>query len=526
MRALFPGSIVARTTVAIIALALLVGLVFGSAAAVLIQRGEKERLGARLGELLSTVETTARIACFVQDTALAREIGTGLMNNHVVAGVRIVSDKAPLYEQRRSEAPKAADETIAISRKLTSPFNERETVGEIWLYASAAEIQAQAWTYTRFILLVLALEVALVAAAVAWVVFNLITRPIKGISDELHRMETRTGLRLHVPQGNQQDEIGRLVGDVNALIAELTGLIDTERRLRIEREQSERRLALIFEKVDAGIFEVDATGRLRSWNPAFARTLGTPAQPPDLHALLPQQEEPLNELIRQSLDSGELREADLQLKDAAGGPDKWIEISLTPVDQDMLQGVINDITGRKRTEMAAQHLATRDTLTGLLNRRGFDQALSAARARRLRDPGLEIALLLIDLDFFKQVNDRHGHEAGDTVLRRVAAVLEQAVRRTDHVGRFGGDEFAIVLIGVDEPARAGQIAEAIIAALREPIPIGEDLQAQIGASIGITFAGGDSDSSAAMLRRADEAMYAAKQAGRSQARLAPAPEPG
>lgn len=522
MRTLFPGSIVARTTVAIIALAMLVGLVFGSAASVLIQRGEKERLQARLGELLSTVESTARIACFVQDAALAREIGTGLMSNRAIDRVRIVTGSNTLYEERRAGGTaQASNSTIAISRKVSSPFDESEVVGEIWLYASAAEIQAQAWTYTRVILLVLVLEVTLVAVAVAWVVFNLITRPIKSISDELHRMETRTGLHLHVPQGNQQDEIGRLVGDVNALIAALTGLVETERTLRVEREQSERRLSMIFEKVDAGIFEVDAAGMLRSWNPAFVRTLGPPPQPPSLHALLPLQEAQLNGLIRDSLASGELRETDLQLTDAAAGPDKWFEISLTPVDQNMLQGVINDITERKRAEMDAQHLATCDTLTGLLNRRGFDQALAVAFGRRQLHPELQIALMLIDLDFFKQVNDTHGHEAGDTVLRTVAAVLEQAVRRTDHVGRLGGDEFAIVLVGIDETAKAEQIAASVIAELCKPIPIGEDRSARIGASIGLAFAGDGGESAAALLRRADEAMYAAKQAGRGQVRLAP-----
>jgi len=522
VRALFPGSIVVRTTVAIIALALLVGLVFGTAAAVLVQRGENERLRARLDELLSTVETTVRIACFVQDAALAKEIGSGLMNNQAVAGVRIASTSATLYEQQR--APLAqGEERITISRMIHSPFDEQETVGEISLYASADEIQAQAWTYTRFILLVLALELALVALAVAWVVFNLITRPIKGISDELHRMETRTGLRLHVPQGNQQDEIGRLVGDVNALIAELTGLIDTERELRIARENSERRLAMIFEKVDAGLFEVDAAGLLLSWNPAFERTIGRPPQPPLLQSLLHLQEQQIHALIRDSLDTGERREADLRLPAAVGGSDQWIEISLTPVDGQMLQGVINDISARKHAELSAQHLATRDTLTGLLNRRGFDQALTAAVERHRLDPGLQVALLLIDLDFFKQVNDRHGHEAGDAVLRSVATTLERSVRRTDQVGRFGGDEFAVVLIGVDEMARAEQIANTIVAELRKPIPLGEDRQAQIGGSIGISYAGDVDDTATAMLRRADEAMYAAKQAGRSQVRTAAAP---
>src|SRR3546814_3756309 len=123
--------------------------------------------------------------------------------------------------------------------------------------------------------------------AVAWVGYNLITRPSKSICDELHRLELRTGMGLRGPRRNKQDELGRLVSDVNALISKLTSLIDTERKLRLERETSERRLSLIFEKVDAGLFEVERNGLLHSWNPAFVRTLGSPPETPELQTLLP-----------------------------------------------------------------------------------------------------------------------------------------------------------------------------------------------------------------------------------------------
>lgn len=522
LRALIPASIVGRTTAAIITLALIVGTVFAALAAWHAQDSEEQRLRARLEELLSTVENTLSIACFVKDAALAREVGNGLLSNRVVAGVRIVADSAPLYEQARASDRDAGSEMVAISREIRSPFNAEETVGKVWLYASEVDIQDQAWAYTRFVLLILSLEVVLVAFSVAWVVYNLITRPIKGISDELHRLETRTGVRLRVPPGNEQDEIGRLVGDVNALIAELTGLVETERTLRLEREQSERRLSLIFEKVDAGIFEVDATGRLLTWNPAFVRSLGMPAEPPQLQALIPAAERPrIEALIAQCLNSTRPCETDIELEAAETDMSRWIEISLTPVEGERLQGVLNDITERKHAELAARQLASRDTLTGLLNRRGLDHSLAVLFERRQREPDLQLALLLIDLDFFKQVNDTHGHEAGDIVLRRVAAVLERSVRRTDLVARFGGDEFAVVLVGIDDATRAEAIAANIITGVSEPIDLGNDLQAKIGASIGIALAHSPQETPASLLRRADDAMYAAKQAGRCRLRVAP-----
>src|SRR3546814_18888127 len=99
----------------------------------------------------------------------------------------------------------------------------------------------------------------------------------------------------------------------------------------------------------AGLFEVERNGLLHSWNPAFVRTLGSPPEPPELQALLPAHEAQLRPLIDESLNSGEPREADLELR-AHDGNTQWAEISLTPMDNVMLKGVINDITQRKRAE--------------------------------------------------------------------------------------------------------------------------------------------------------------------------------
>ncbi len=518
-KAVLPTTIVARTTLTILMLALLASLLFGSGAALALLTYERRHQETGLNELLSTVENTTSIAVFVHDAALAHEVGTGLMGNGVVSGVRILADDgAPLYEAGTHGAG-----TLSIRRPIHSPFANDEVIGEMVLSASEAVLRDHAWQYTRYVLLVLGLALGAIALAVAWVVSNLITRPIKGISDELHRMELRTGMRLRLPPHNREDELGRLVVDVNALIGRLTQLIDDERTLRLEREASERRLAQIFDKVDAGIFEVDRSGRLQSWNPAFVRTLGAPQTPATLQALLPEHAQPALELIRDSLEHAQPRERDLEVR-TADGRTLWIEMSLTPVDRRMLQGVINDITERKQTELAAQQMAARDTLTGLLNRRGFDASLDAVFARRQREPQLTIVLMMIDLDYFKQVNDTHGHSAGDVVLQRVARLIEQAVRRTDVVSRPGGDEFAVALVGIDDADHAERIARTLIDAIRRPIALGNGAQAHIGASIGIALVGADESSAAAALQRADEAMYAAKQAGRCRVVRAPAPQ--
>src|SRR5262249_54309030 len=151
-----------------------------------------------------------------------------------------------------------------------------------------------------------------------------------------------------------------------------------------------------------------------------------------------------------------------------------------------------------------------DTLTGLLNRRGLEMGLDTAFSLRSRGSAGDLALLQIDLDLFKEVNDTHGHEGGDQVLRRVAAVLQSNRRREDLIARPGGDEFVVALVGMADPAKAVQIAQDIIDEIKRPIDIGGGHYAYIGASIGIAFATDETDSPEALLRRADAAMYSAK----------------
>ncbi len=524
IKRLLPRSIVGRTTLSIVALAILIGTLFATVTAWRLHLHERERLLDRLEQLLATVESTASIACFVRDEVLAHEIAAGLLHNSGVAAARIIADQSVLAEATNDAEPVQHDSRLVISRALRSPFDPAQIVGSVELIASQTVLRSLAWRDTRFVVIVLGLELLLIAAAVAWVVYNLITRPIKSISDEMHRLELRTGMRLRIPKRNREDELGRLVSDVNALIAELTSLIDTERALRLEREASERRLTLVFEKVDAGIFEIDEHGRLQSWNPAFARTLGEPQEGDHLEALAPEHAGRLRSLIHDTLNSGRPHEADLELHQP-NGLAKWAEISLTPIEDRMLQGVINDITERKRAELAAQQLAQRDTLTGLLNRRGLDAGLSAAFERRSHDPSIKLTFLAIDLDHFKDVNDAYGHAAGDLVLQQVAEILERAVRRSDLVARPGGDEFSIVLVGAEGSARAAQIANDIIAEISQPIDLGDGCVARVGASIGIAEVAAPERDPAAGLHRADEAMYTAKQTGRGRAVTAAPPAP-
>ena len=512
---------VARTSLGILVLALVVGALFSGLASWRMRATEHERLIERVHQLTATVESTVSVACFLNDATLAKEISTGLLKNRIVAGVRITSGAKVLHSQGgRAPVTRASRGAVdAITKPIYSPFDPKSAVGEITLFVSHAEIEAQAIAYSRYTTWMLGLQVAIVAAGVAFLVYLLVTRPIKGISDELHELEIRSGMRLTVPSYRRTDEIGQLVVDVNGLITKLSDALSTERELRKAQEMSERRMRLVFEKAETGILVLDENGVVQSSNPSFARILGPDARPngASLAALLAPHGPLVAGLIAESFESGQPRDADLDIE-VRGRGKVWVELSVNPLGPRLLQGLVNDITERKRAESAAHELAVRDSITGLLNRRGLDNALNTVLNSAIAE-SRQLALLLVDLDYFKAVNDTFGHAAGDLVLREVAGVLTRCVRRTDIVGRTGGDEFVVLLPGIEGPFKAEEIAQNIIAGLSKPIAVGDGKFAHIGASIGISITGLAREPAAALLRRADMAMYSAKQAGRGKAIL-------
>lgn len=162
-------------------------------------------------------------------------------------------------------------------------------------------------------------------------------------------------------------------------------------------------------------------------------------------------------------------------------------------------------------KIAAEEQAFTDTLTGLKNRRAMDHVLA-----RLINSGREFALMHLDLDFFKQVNDTLGHAAGDAVLQQAARVMVECTRQSDTVARVGGDEFVMILEGVLDTARLAAIAKRLIQRLEEPVPFG-GRTCRISASAGTTLSTWQKVPDAQeLLNQADVALYAAKRAGRAQ----------
>ncbi len=187
-----------------------------------------------------------------------------------------------------------------------------------------------------------------------------------------------------------------------------------------------------------------------------------------------------------------------------------------------IMGTYLDITERKAAEAQIAEYAFHDALTHLPNRRLLMDRLAQAQhaSARSRQPG---AVMFLDLDRFKWVNDTLGHDMGDELLRQVAARLRQCVRHTDTVARLGGDEFVLVIQQLGEQldeatALVSTLADKVLAALREPIALGE-VQHTVTTSIGIAIFLGEGNASTQLLKQADEALYQAKAQGRNSARI-------
>lgn len=195
---------------------------------------------------------------------------------------------------------------------------------------------------------------------------------------------------------------------------------------------------------------------------------------------------------------------------------EWLSVTAVKDESGNLShyiGIFSDITTEKENEERLAHLAHYDQLTNLPNRILFDDRLKQALALARRG-GKRLAVMFLDLDGFKAINDSYGHSAGDTLLQQVAGRLSECVRISDTVARFGGDEFTIVLSEIDSKESAAMIAFKIIEAIARPFDIGGN-DAHVTASLGISLYPVDGQQANTLLKKADNAMYQAKRHGKN-----------
>jgi diguanylate cyclase (GGDEF)-like protein/PAS domain S-box-containing protein len=383
-------------------------------------------------------------------------------------------------------------------------------------------------------LMIFALFCGLITVMLAVIAARSITRPL----GELTKIagEIAAGNLEHRAHVGQDNEVGRLAMAFNTMsvnlrnsyqeLSEYQGQLEQrvlERTAELHKAIASLRLAsAVVDNTSEGIVVTDASNTIIEVNQAYCNITGYEREEllgrnpsinkSDFHDAAFYQSM-WTDLLEKGSWSGEIWD---RRKDGSIFP-KWLSINAIKDEADVVEnyvGVFTDITKIKETERKLEELAYYDPLTGLPNRTLFHDRLRREMANSDRT-GNKAALMFIDLDRFKYVNDTLGHKAGDALLIQVSKQLADGVRETDTVARLGGDEFTVILGGLSDTLNVGRIAQGYIERMQQPFQI-EGQEVYVGASIGICIYPDDGEDEETLNKNADIAMYEAKSAGRGQ----------
>ncbi|HZQ21523.1 MAG TPA: EAL domain-containing protein [Terriglobales bacterium] len=418
-----------------------------------------------------------------------------------------------------------------------------ETVGTIYLESDLQRLDARLREYTWAFLATVSLSL-LLALIIAARLQRPISQPLGNLVSTAGAVSRANDYSIRAELTNR-DEFGLLVAAFNGMLEQIE---KRDRQLRQHRQELEQEVAsrtaellvankqlqrakekyrAIFEDAVIGIFQIAPDGRPISINRALAQIhgYGSPDRfMAEVHNFVeeffvhPQQ---MDDIRRRLEDNVLVRDIELELYRCDGSKRNVLANIRAVRDGDgklaLLEGTIEDITDRKQAEERIQFLAYYDALTGLPNRTllqdRLDKALASARRR-----GEKVALLFMDLDRFKIINDSLGHSFGDLLLQEVAERLKKCARDQDTVARIGGDEFVVVMAGIRDAPDSAVAAERIMDAVSADFLI-HGRTFNISCSVGIGIFPEHGTDSENLIKNADTAMYCAKESGRNSCRF-------
>jgi diguanylate cyclase (GGDEF)-like protein/PAS domain S-box-containing protein len=434
---------------------------------------------------------------------------------------------AAVHESSRLHAQagqRAAAHTIErrYSMKYEHLGQPRE-IGTLTVVATLDAIYAQLMRDAITILLSNALQTFLVALFIFVLFHRLITRHLATVADHLRSADPAAPavpLALRRAPTSIPDELDLLVASANGMQEKTHAALNALR-------DSEARVRLLLDSTSEAIYGTDTQGICTFANPACVRMLGYAGEDElignrvhDLihHSHADGRPYPIEDCaVRVASLAGQACHRNDEVHWRADGTSFPVEYWSHPMyrEGELVGSVVAfvDISEHKQTEAELHRLAYFDSLTGLPNRILFNERLhqgltDARRRNRL------VALMLLDLDRFKVVNDTMGHEAGDSLLREIAARLQRSTREGDTVSRLGGDEFALVFADVGEIQHVAQLAQKVLSQFAAPVAI-DGREVFTSASIGIALYPADTEDADSLLKFADSAMYHAKESGRN-----------
>lgn len=524
LRGCMKDGILLRSIIVTVLAFILVGIATVAYTAHATSERARREATTHLNQLLDTVESTLRVACYVKDEVLAKEVARGLLSNSAVLRVTIQEGSETLVDLQRnkkgqSDKPdEARDQNTAnvLLRSIDSPFRAGQSIGQIQLFPDPAIIADHIREDVSLAAIQLGWQLALIAGTVVVILLLFVVRPISAMSEHLHRMNPTAGDRLPIPPIHARTELGRLANDINTLASRLVQALEEEHSLRLRREIDERKYHAIFDNAESGIFIVHSAGLLSSWNAAFSRLMELPPAgqqraPLFLHDLPWENVTESGELLGRIFGSNAPANQDIPIH-RRDGTRLWLNVALSPIGDDLLQGVVHDVSELKEAEVQARRQAVTDPVTGLANRAGLESHLQHQIKQYLLTHEKGFTLLIVDLDKFRQIIEGIGVPAGDEILRSVAGRLSTVVKRNDTLARLNADIFGVVLQDLSHGETIDNIVSRIIHILRQPYFV-DGSPIQLHASIGITLFPNDGADAPTLLRHAELAVDKAKTAG-------------
>lgn len=463
-------------------------------------------------QLVQTVASTASIAAYLNDEELAKEVVRGLASNDLIKDARIQTE-ALNVSTFVNEMP------LRRTFSLYSPFEKDRQVGQLVISPDLEHIEELARNLGQVNGYVLIAQSILVTIVVVLISFVLITQPILKTARRLGNIKPGTNNRLEVPLFHHDSELGELVRDVNTLLQKTETQLVEERNLRQEIEVLEKRFRMLFENAASPIVLLEPLGSILLCNEAFKSMLEQAgiSQKKNFGELLEGLFEPgqsFLQTLRNALSSNEIATGEFLLRSphAQTGESIWMQVVVTSIRSDDLkeyyQVTLQDISTRRKELERLSLEADYDKLTQLLNRRAGEKSIVDLMLAQK-----PFALVLIDLDGFKPVNDIYGHNAGDEILIHISKKIANTIREQDLSCRWGGDEFVLV---IENTSKDGilTLMEKLIKEIRAPYFLERfDKSLSVDASIGVAFYPSDEQNMQNLISLADHAMYTAKAGG-------------
>jgi len=519
-----------------IILAFLLGLLMSSVQLYLDLDNQREELNLLFSRVMEVATPPAMRAVHTLDDDLSAEVVNGLLAYDFVIGVRVTDELGnTLAEGQTAQKPSQtrwltsmiSDETRELYFDLIIPGYGQTASGGLAFTVDMDQALQAFYERSSLNLITGLVRNAVLVVLLFFAFYFVVAKPLARLSREIKSINPEEpGVRRLTPLPGRHDELAQLLDSSNQLLNAVDLSLAKRRAVELALRKSEGHLRQIIDSLPVMIGARDIEGRYLFANKALASMVGR-----DVDTMRGQD---VRDLFRHAVDDVELilqndqrvirQGIDVEINEEAfltrEGKKLYLQSHIMPLhyyDQTVALIVSVDITERKNAQAKMEHMAHHDALTNLPNRVQLVERLDL-EIRRATRHGYCGAVLFIDLDQFKNINDSLGHPVGDKVLKEVAQRLVSSVREEDLVARLSGDEFVVVLTVLDKDLstaalRAGEISEKIRRIISRPFHT-ENLDLRISCSVGVVIYPDKNSSVHELLRFADTAMYQVKEKGR------------